>query len=85
MLTVMVTSHYFGSKVLKTYFEMRFKNFMTENSIGLQKLWCCQQSVVSIMFDTTASNAGHVTGANYLTSVMNVHNSGQHAGIIYER
>jgi len=41
----------------------RSGEIITEKTMELLKIWNCQQSVVSMVFDTTASNTGHVTAA----------------------
>jgi len=43
--------------------DRRSGEIITEKSMELLKLWDCEKSVVSMVFDTTASNTGHVSAA----------------------
>jgi hypothetical protein len=38
-------------------------DIITEKSMELLRLWHCEDSIVSMVFDTTASNTGHVSAA----------------------
>ena len=52
-----------GVPAYKPGTDRRSGDIITEKSMELLKLWDCQNSIVSMVFDTTASNTGHVTAA----------------------
>lgn len=52
-----------GVPAFKPGTDRRTGDIITEKTMELLKLWDCQKSIVSMVFDTTASNTGHVTAA----------------------
>ena len=52
-----------GVPAYKPGTDRRAGDIVTEKTMELLKLWDCQNSIVSMVFDTTAANTGHVTAA----------------------